>query len=112
MHPDWARSIRDQCKGHDDRLHLTGLPDVAFFFKQWGEWHTTFDRDREDPDWRRCDQIATSDDRGQWLNLAGGQGFHGERVVRVSRDGKRVTGRLLDGREWSEMPAVQREVDA
>lgn len=29
MHPDWARSLRDQCKE-------AGVP---FFFKQWGEWH-------------------------------------------------------------------------
>lgn len=28
MHPDWARSIRDQCVDAD----------VPFFFKQWGEW--------------------------------------------------------------------------
>ena len=28
MHPDWARSLRDQCKD-------AGVP---FFFKQWGEW--------------------------------------------------------------------------
>ncbi|MGE0845530.1 MAG: phage Gp37/Gp68 family protein [Flavobacteriaceae bacterium] len=28
MHPDWARSIRDQCAE-------AGVP---FFFKQWGEW--------------------------------------------------------------------------
>jgi protein gp37 len=28
MHPDWARSIRDQCQE-------AGVP---FFFKQWGEW--------------------------------------------------------------------------
>lgn len=29
MHPDWVRSIRDQCAA-------AGVP---FFFKQWGEWH-------------------------------------------------------------------------
>lgn len=29
MHPDWARSVRDQCKA-------AGVP---FFFKQWGEWY-------------------------------------------------------------------------
>ena len=29
MHPDWARSLRDQCQA-------AGVP---FFFKQWGEWH-------------------------------------------------------------------------
>lgn len=28
MHPDWARSLRDQCVA-------AGVP---FFFKQWGEW--------------------------------------------------------------------------
>ena len=28
MHPDWARSLRDQC----------AAADVPFFFKQWGEW--------------------------------------------------------------------------
>ena len=28
MHPDWVRSIRDQC----------AAAGVAFFFKQWGEW--------------------------------------------------------------------------
>lgn len=28
MHPDWARSLRDQCA-------TAGVP---FFFKQWGEW--------------------------------------------------------------------------
>jgi protein gp37 len=30
MHPDWARSLRDQCNAAQ----------VPFFFKQWGEWHT------------------------------------------------------------------------
>jgi protein gp37 len=28
MHPDWARSLRDQCQA-------AGVP---FMFKQWGEW--------------------------------------------------------------------------
>ena len=28
MHPDWARSLRDECK----------LADIPFLFKQWGEW--------------------------------------------------------------------------
>ena len=30
MHPDWVRSLRDQCKA-------VGVP---FFFKQWGAWAT------------------------------------------------------------------------
>jgi protein gp37 len=28
MHPDWARSLRDQCNEAE----------VSFFFKQWGDW--------------------------------------------------------------------------
>ena len=28
LHPDWARSVRDQCEAAD----------VPFFFKQWGAW--------------------------------------------------------------------------
>ena len=28
MHPDWARSLRDQCEAAG----------VSFFFKQWGQW--------------------------------------------------------------------------
>ncbi|MCA1973640.1 MAG: phage Gp37/Gp68 family protein, partial [Caenispirillum sp.] len=44
MHPDWARSLRDQCAA-------AGVP---FLFKQWGAWTVTYDRDAEDPDWRRC----------------------------------------------------------
>lgn len=31
MHPDWARSLRDQCEAAG----------VGFFFKQWGEWYPT-----------------------------------------------------------------------
>lgn len=28
MHPDWVRSLRDQCAGAE----------VPILFKQWGEW--------------------------------------------------------------------------
>lgn len=44
MHPDWARSIRDQCVS-------AGVP---FFFKQWGEWAPTFrgGLDQTRLDWR------------------------------------------------------------
>jgi protein gp37 len=37
MHPDWARSLRDQC----------AAADVPFLFKQWGEWGP-YDRSRHD----------------------------------------------------------------
>lgn len=94
MHPDWARSLRDQCQ----------TAGVAFFYKQTGEHSVVYDRDVCDPDWRRCDIVKNETPRGQWLNLAGGQGFHGERVVRVDRVGKAKAGRLLDGIEHNAFP--------
>ena len=95
MHPDWVRSLRDQCKAAG----------VAFHFKQWGEWEVALDRDRDDPDWR-CDYSNNYIDRGKsrWLNLAGGCGFHGDRFCVMRRVGKKAAGRLLDGRTWDEMP--------
>lgn len=93
MHPDWARLIRDQCA-------TFGVP---FFFKQCGEWAVEYDREVEDPDWRRCPR----DDQhpnARYLNLAGGFGFHGERVLYVRKVGKRRAGRRLDGIEHNQFP--------
>ena len=78
MHPEWARSLRDQCAG-------AGVP---FFFKQWGEW-------------------AWNEDDGFGNAARTAQPHHyehrscGSTAVRV---GKHHAGRLLDGREWNEMP--------
>jgi protein gp37 len=32
MHPNWARSLRDQCR----------KAEVPFFFKQWGDWSPNY----------------------------------------------------------------------
>ncbi len=98
MHPDWARSLRDQCRAAA----------VPFFFKQWGEWYPLLDRDLDDPDWRRP-YATTYGDRGKrtWLNLAGGRGFHGQRFHVMQLTGKKYAGRHLDGREWNEFPAAR-----
>lgn len=92
VHPDWVRSLRDQCV-------QSGTP---FFFKQWGEFDLSYDRDRDDPDMQRCGE--TSRKPGQWINLAGGQGFHGDRVHYARGVGKKQAGRVLDGRTWEESP--------
>lgn len=96
MHPDWARSLRDQCAE-------AGVP---FFFKQWGSWTALLDRDREDPDWRADYSNRLNDARTSvaWLNLAGGRGFHGERFHVMGHVGKKAAGRLLDGIEHNGMP--------
>jgi protein gp37 len=95
MHPDWARSLRDQCKSSA----------VPFFFKQWGEWLSIYDRDKDDPDWRECPK--DKGETGRYLNLAGGHGFHGKRVVFVKRVGKKKAGNLLDGVEYREFPSAK-----
>jgi protein gp37 len=76
MHPDWARSLRDQCVA-------AGVP---FFFKQWGEW-----ADIDQMSEGLAEQIDAAE------NLAG----NSQRSFRV---GKKKAGRQLDGREWNEFP--------
>lgn len=78
MHPDWARSLRDQCQDAG----------VAFHFKQWGDWKPTDDMD---------EQVSVPPQRRDWLDSD-----FGEAMIRV---GKKAAGRLLDGRTWDEMPS-------
>lgn len=96
MHPDWARSLRDQCAA-------AGVP---FLFKQWGEWEASLDRERDDPDWRKdYSNDFVNCGRSRWLNLAGGCGFHGDRFHVMRRVGKKAAGRLLDGVQHDGFPA-------
>lgn len=96
MHPDWARGLRNEC----------ATAGVGFHFKQWGSHDLSYDRDRDDPDYRRCDAMERRP--GRWINLAGGHGFSGERVHYAHRVGPTKAGRLLDGRTHDDMPEVQR----
>jgi protein gp37 len=96
MHPDWARSIRDQC----------AEAGVAFHFKQWGNWLPVLDRDNDDPDWR-SNYTDLRDEKRAIINLAGGMGFHGDRVHVVENVGKARAGRLIDGIEHNGFPEVR-----
>lgn len=78
-HPDWFRSLRDQC----------AAAGVQFFFKQHGEWAPLTGMLSEAPKYRRI-HIWEHD-------------FHGG-VISILV-GKKAAGRLLDGREHSEYPA-------
>ena len=85
MHPDWARSLREQC--------LTAQ--VPFFFKQWGEW-------AEDGfHFAHLSHRAMQTVRFKQEPRTGTDTPDNAFMVRV---GKKAAGRLLDGREWNEFP--------
>jgi len=89
MHPEWARALRDEC-------NEIGIP---FFFKQWGEWKP----------------ITYMAANGAYINLIpnakneillrpNGESGVDFGSINMKRVGKKKAGRLLDGREWNEMP--------
>lgn len=101
--PNWVRSLRDQCQDAG----------TSFFFKSWGEWvpckpmvvdqanriekglplpkrYMVLDSGLTEEDMKR--------DRGIRAAITGRAG------VTMAQVGRRHSGRLLDGREWNEMP--------
>ena len=78
MHPDWARSLRDQC----------AEADVPFLFKQWGEWHPKI--------WRESGDIVIGADVLVMTEIEGRQ------MVRI---GKKAAGREMDGMEHDGVPS-------
>jgi protein gp37 len=105
MHPDWARSLRDQCTA-------AGVP---FFFKQHGEWFPIgplYDQDEEgdseDSRWDAVDIEVVDRKRVVELETTG-HIVHGyqpgdPRTWPMGRLGKKAAGRALDGRTWDEYP--------
>lgn len=90
MHPDWARSLRDQCV-------RAGVP---FLFKQWGEWapHEAKPGGDMGGDMRRGDvKFLQGDGREPDGHFRRGD-------AAVERVGKRNAGRLLDGVTWDAYP--------
>ena len=98
LHPDWARSVRDQCQA-------AGVP---FFFKQWGEWSS----------WEMLNaavataQIKNGRATGRYELKAYGK-IIAKDVLRddiasseggMFRVGKKAAGHLLDGKEYREWP--------
>lgn len=75
MHPEWARSLRDQCQAAG----------VSYFFKQWGAYslQPLEDGQRTYGAWHWPDGTTSL----------------------LYRVGKKAAGRALDGRTWDEVPA-------
>lgn len=84
MHPDWARSVRDQCQA-------AGVP---FYFKQWGEWIQLRDN-------AAC---RAGEFKGQRIEVDQYSNPDQCRRITLCRVGSKASGHLLDGREWREMP--------
>lgn len=119
MHPDWPRSLRDQCQS-------AGVP---YLFKQWGDWwpicqmvenehralyqSNVVAREKEsqtnldDIYGRRCtvDSSVLHTD-GTLSDITAPMAFRqGSGAMQVFRVGKQSAGRELDGFLWSEYPA-------
>lgn len=78
MHPNWARSIRDQCMAAN----------VPFHFKQWGSWLPELGTGRH----------GSCPDLSKHHNFGDGWGAYNV--------GKKAAGRLLDGREYNDSPRI------
>jgi len=101
MHPDWARSLRDQCQA-------AGVP---FFFKQWGEW-APGECGNGSP--TKTQQTATWwDDEWMFGSVTPRMSLemHRDDEPDLYRLGKKAAGALLDGRLWRQFPA-RGETDA
>lgn len=107
MHPEWARSLRDQC-------FAAGVP---FFFKQHGEW-------APGSKWAPnviAREAVVAYDNGEvvepperlWQEtpLAERDRQNRRGWAIVHRAGKRAAGRELDGRTWDEYPATHLRVE-
>lgn len=115
MHPEWARSLRDQCAA-------AGVP---FLFKQWGEWgqyvnedhYTHCGAERQAHAWVDSATGAHGkcwlvDDDGTWSNWTGqppeGDGHDGRTIAStvavMGWHGKKIAGRLLDGMQHDGFP--------
>jgi protein gp37 len=97
MNPAWVRSIRDQC----------AAAGTAFFFKQWGEYLGGIGDDSGDGVWF---EAASRHPDSRWLKNRDTFGWFdpaeapsGPMHLKV---GKKASGRLLDGVEYSEFPEL------
>lgn len=94
MRPQWARDVRDQC----------ATADVPFLFKQWGEWG---------PDWEGAETCGSCgkakfdaiNERGDCGHCGSADWIAAAKPLETLRHvGKKMAGRLLDGRTWDGVP--------
>jgi protein gp37 len=106
MNPDWARDLRHQCE----------TAEVAFHFKQWGEWAPSMGRvERQGfiwPDGRWLERDGVWNPPTKFPPHLVGRYIAPAPVepgwINVERVGKKTAGRGLDGRTWDEFPGGAR----
>jgi protein gp37 len=110
MHPDWARSLRDQCA-------VAGVP---YLFKQWGEWRpaATVDEATNNPIIAtNRDVAATTPEARAFRPMSGcyhmthqvesmldGTGEYAHLDCAMYKAGKKAAGRDLDGAQHDGYP--------
>ncbi len=85
IHPDWVRSVRDQC----------AAANIPFFFKQWGEWRPESQFGQHIPSLRLLAQKTKhfiSEDKSLSYKMS-----------------RNEAGRLLDGRTHDDLPWMMKE---
>lgn len=96
-HPDWFRQLRDQCQSAE----------VAFHFKQWGEWvpeSLWLHRDTAPAAFLSAEGTTRLLVNGKPTAAPMSRG----QDITIRRVGKKTAGRELDGRTWDEFPAGAR----
>lgn len=91
IHPDWVRSLRDQCVNAG----------VSFFFKQWGEWA---EATPNNIDFAKQNYFLNVDGQN-FTDLTTDK--HLPETAHMVMIGKKKAGRLLDRRTWDEFPGQQ-----
>ena len=87
VHPAWVRSLRDQCAA-------AGVP---FCFEGWGEWLPQCNDPFQPKEYAFIHQDGRIHKNPEGITSCFGW-------TGVGRVGKKNSGRLLDWREWNEMP--------
>ena len=101
-HPEWLRSLRDQCKAAG----------VCFFFKQWGEWAPRggkltgggTDFSEIDPQCTRWPRVIKLGEHGLDTRRCENCTLEMGEEIFMQMVGKKAAGRLLDGVQHDEYP--------
>ena len=97
MHPDWVRSVRDQCQA-------AGVP---FFFKQWGEWLPAAQNNVNENLSAKRENIISMSAEGDY-----GPYFKTDYMVddrnykTIAKIGRKAAGNLLDGVKHEEYAKI------